>query len=43
MAFSLRCSSFFKGFNLPLVLGAEPFKLLLLFQDEHWLFIGIGG
>jgi hypothetical protein len=30
-----------EGFDLSLVLGAEPFKLLLLSQGEHWRLIGI--
>jgi hypothetical protein len=30
-----------KGLDLPLVLGSEPFKLYLLFYDEHWLLTGI--
>ncbi len=32
-----------EGFDLPLVLGSELLELLLLFQGEHWLFIGILG
>jgi len=29
--------------DLPLVLGAELLQLLLLFQGEHWLVVGILG
>ena len=32
-----------EGLDLPLALGTELFQLLLLFQVQHWLFVGILG